>query len=254
MKKRYTSVYAFFLPAVILLSACGDNKSDEPLPEQPETVTISLTGLTFNSDNVWVDNETDKRVTIEDFVFSHSLSEWDTVEGFTPACQSGIGEANYTDPYRLITGEGPKGEGSPYLVGFWSSREGETFAERSCTVTRTDGKSFSPDHCLITNTTYAYSAMEKGNDFTSPFSNGDWFKLTAHGIQSDGTEKTADFFLAYCTSKKAVEGIVDHWTYFDLTPLGEVREIYFTLSSSDTGQWGMNTPAYFALGEFTIQQ
>ncbi|MDE5876438.1 MAG: DUF4465 domain-containing protein [Muribaculaceae bacterium] len=254
MTKRYFSVYALFLPAVVLMTACGDNNSDEPIPEEPKTETISLGTLTFDPDNVWAENNTTAQVKVEGFTFSHSLSEWDTVEGFTPACQSGEGAATYTDPYRVITGEGPTGAGTPYLIGFWSSREGETFAERSCTVARTDGKPFVPEHFLVTNTSYAYYTMERGNDFTHPFTDGDWFKLTAHGIHPDGTEDTADFFLAYCNSGKATDGIVDRWAYFDLTPLGEVTGIYFTLSSSDTGEWGMNTPAYFALGDFTIQQ
>jgi hypothetical protein len=40
---------------------------------------------------------------------------------------------------------------------------------------------------------------------------------------------------------------VDHWQWFDLSKLGEVASVKFTLSSSDVGQWGMNTPAYFCL-------
>ena len=252
MTKRYLSVYAFFLPAVALLTACGDDKSDEPTPDEPQSVTISLGTLTFDSDNIWSDNNTDVKVKVGDFVFSHSISEWDTVEGFTPACQSGEGTATYTDSYRVITGEGPTGPGTPYLVGFWSSREGDSFVERSCSVARTDGEPFTPEHFLVTNTSYAYYTMEKGNDFTHPFSDGDWFKLTAHGIHADGSESTADFLLAYFTSQKVADGIVNRWAYFDLTPLGKVTGIYFTLSSSDTGEWGMNTPAYFALGDFTI--
>ncbi|MDE5796343.1 MAG: hypothetical protein K2H75_04475, partial [Muribaculaceae bacterium] len=78
MTRRYFSVYAFFLPAVALLTACGDNKSDEPTPEEPKTVTISLGTLTFDADNVWADNNTSAQVTVEGFTFSHSLSEWDT--------------------------------------------------------------------------------------------------------------------------------------------------------------------------------
>lgn len=104
MIKLHTSLYAFFLPAIALLTACGDNESDTPVPEEPKAVTISLGTLTFDSDNVWSYNDTDKRITVEDFVFSHSLSEWETVEGFTPVCQSGIGIATFTDPYRVITG------------------------------------------------------------------------------------------------------------------------------------------------------
>ena len=36
----------------------------------------------------------------------------------------------------------------------------------------------------------------------------------------------------------------------DLSDLAEIDAIIFTMSSSDTGDWGMNTPAYFAMDNF----
>ncbi|MHC4324705.1 MAG: DUF4465 domain-containing protein, partial [Planctomycetota bacterium] len=41
--------------------------------------------------------------------------------------------------------------------------------------------------------------------------------------------------------------IVDTWQYVDLTSLGEVVSLEFALSSSDVGDWGMNTPGSFAV-------
>jgi hypothetical protein len=39
----------------------------------------------------------------------------------------------------------------------------------------------------------------------------------------------------------------------DLSSLGEVAELTFSLSSSDVGAWGMNTPNYFALDDLSIE-
>ena len=43
---------------------------------------------------------------------------------------------------------------------------------------------------------------------------------------------------------------INQWTYVDLSQFGEIDAIMFSLSSSDNGTWGMNTPAYFAMDNF----
>ena len=50
------------------------------------------------------------------------------------------------------------------------------------------------------------------------------------------------FFLAF---------LIFSWTTVDLTPLGNARYLLFDLNSSDVGQFGMNTPAYFAMDNLT---
>ena len=44
------------------------------------------------------------------------------------------------------------------------------------------------------------------------------------------------------------------WTLVDLTALGEVDNIQLSMSSSDTGDYGMNTPAFIAIDDFTYQK
>ena len=55
---------------------------------------------------------------------------------------------------------------------------------------------------------------------------------------------TKDFYLAQ--NGEYVVG----WTYVDLSELGEIDGLTFEMSSSDTGTYGMNTPAYFAMDNF----
>lgn len=63
------------------------------------------------------------------------------------------------------------------------------------------------------------------------------------------TEKV-DFYLAdFRFSDNTQDYIVDEWTYVDLSSLGQADSLSFTLSSSDNGQFGMNTPAYFCIDE-----
>ena len=57
-----------------------------------------------------------------------------------------------------------------------------------------------------------------------------------------------DVYLAdYRFADNSLDYILDTWTFVDLKPLGEVATLEFALSSSDTGDFGMNTPAYFCL-------
>jgi hypothetical protein len=77
----------------------------------------------------------------------------------------------------------------------------------------------------------------------------DWFMLTITGKDADGNEvDTVDFYLAdYRFEDNGEDYIVDTWQYVDLTSLGEVMSLEFALSSSDVGDWGMNTPGYIAI-------
>lgn len=108
----------------------------------------------------------------------------------------------------------------------------------------------------VTNTTYTALLMLDGdpNKFARQFStdNSDWFRLTITGKNLAGDETgSVPFYLAdYQTSPGSV---VRDWTWVDLTGLGsDTRRLEFALSSTDNGDWGMNTPAYFAMDNLTV--
>lgn len=100
---------------------------------------------------------------------------------------------------------------------------------------------------FISNNAYAISSMSTGDSFAKKFAQGDWFKLSAVGNTANGT-KTVDFYLADFTStNEADHYMLDSWQWMDLRALGKVTSVMFMLTSSDNGQWGMNTPAYFCM-------
>jgi hypothetical protein len=110
----------------------------------------------------------------------------------------------------------------------------------------------------FTNTTYAVLSMLHGDAFAKNFggSSGDdpdWFKLSITGIDTEGDETgTVDFYLAdYRFEDNSLDYIVDEWTWVDLSGLGNVSALGFTLDSSDSGAYGINTPAYFAMDNLT---
>lgn len=106
----------------------------------------------------------------------------------------------------------------------------------------------------FTNTTYAALSMLNGDSFAKKFggesgSDADWFLLTITGITEAGyTENSVDFYLAdFRFADNSQDYIIDEWTWVDLSVLGDVIGLEATLSSSDVGAYGMNTPAYFAM-------
>jgi hypothetical protein len=110
------------------------------------------------------------------------------------------------------------------------------------------------DNVYVTNSTYAALSMLNGDGVCKKFSTGDWFKLTITGIDNTGTVKgTKEFYLADFRTPNS-GGVVTEWTKVDLTTLGAVQKLQFTLSSTDNGGWGMNTPAYFCLDDIAIKE
>ena len=67
---------------------------------------------------------------------------------------------------------------------------------------------------------------------------------------SGTTTGSATFYLADFRDDASL--IVDEWTGFSLTALGEARSILISFASSDVGAYGINTPTYVALDDFTL--
>ena len=106
----------------------------------------------------------------------------------------------------------------------------------------------------VTNNTYAVRSMEYGDAFAKIFSyaDRDWFKLIIDGLDTNGSViSTMDVYLADFR-RPTSPGILKDWEYVDLSPLGAVTAIRFDMQSSDTGQYGLNTPAYFCFDDLTV--
>lgn len=118
------------------------------------------------------------------------------------------------------------------------------------------------DSIKVSNGTYPAISMRDGDSFGKQFgspnaadgtpdgTNGeDWFLLTIYGLDvNDDTVGTVEFYLAdYRFSDNTQDYIVDTWKNVDLSSLGEVKKLAFGLTSSDVGQYGMNTPGYFVI-------
>ncbi|MCX7953910.1 MAG: DUF4465 domain-containing protein [Bacteroidales bacterium] len=108
-----------------------------------------------------------------------------------------------------------------------------------------------PISIKVTNTTYTALTIKNGDFFCKPFggvtgNDPDWFKLIIEGFFDTLKTGEIEFYLAdYRFANNDSDYIVKEWQNIDLTSLGTITKLKFKLASSDTGQYGMNTPAYF---------
>jgi len=171
-------------------------------------------------------------------------AEWNFWDGFAYSNRT---DPNATGPeaqYNAIPGAG-QGGSATYAVAFvgWEAPPRLTFAGPQ----RFTG-------LYVTNNGYAFYEMRNGGLFSRKFGGAtgeeqDWFKLTITGLDAnDLPTGEVEFYLAdFRFPDSARDYILDSWAFVDLSALGEVKALQFALSSSDTGDFGMNTPAYFCL-------
>jgi hypothetical protein len=91
--------------------------------------------------------------------------------------------------------------------------------------------------------------MCNGDGFAKKFEKGDWFKLIITGYNNEEVTGTKEYYLADLRDE-ATAYIINDWRYVDLSGLGTVTKLGFELDSSDSGDYGMNTPAYFCFDDF----
>jgi len=171
-------------------------------------------------------------------------SDWSSWDGFSYSNITDTTTAGMAAQYNAITGAG-QGNSANYAIGYvgWASLPTITLD----TADVVEG-------LYVTNNNYVCYSMLDGDAFSKKFggdsgNDPDWFMLTITGKDVDGlVTGTVDFYLAdYRFADNSADYIVNTWQYVDLTSLGAVKSLEFSLSSSDVGDWGMNTPAYFAL-------
>ncbi len=160
----------------------------------------------------------------------------------------------YANQFGNITGSG---ESSSQFGMFYQS-----FTGNHKTFISNNGNPINLSGTYVTNATYAYYSMLNGDFFATQFgdtSNSaggeDWFLLTIYGLGSDSlhTGDSVNFYLAdYRFADSTQDYIINTWEWVDLTSLGSVYGLDYKLTSSDNGQWGMNTPAYFAMDNLTV--
>lgn len=139
---------------------------------------------------------------------------------------------------------------NPYLVAYYSSWATEGPSNQVKFVDKNGKTTFKPAGVYVCNHPQPYFGCVEGDGIARAFVEGDYFELTAVGVAADESEKSVSIKLVEFTGGK-LEAL-NEWTFFDLSELGEVESVYFTLNSTDFGSYGMNTAAYFCMDKFQV--
>lgn len=241
-------IYSLLLLAVVVLCSCENN-------DDKTTAVLDLNGLLTKSESEFIGNKNAGKEAGEyyyknTFTDQSKLFVFDNYVGEDLSFGGGFTYTNKTD----VTTEGYAnisaitGKGKNNATYITSNASSFTPAK----VVFASNASYTIKGMYVTNATYAYLAMKNSYFGAKKFVAGDWFKLTATGLDKSGNETgtKAEIYLADYRDGKTV--MLNQWTWFDLSSLGTVAGIKFNLSSSDNGQWGMNTPSYFCLDGLTI--
>lgn len=120
---------------------------------------------------------------------------------------------------------------------------------------------------FVTNTTYAYKTIKKGNAFARKFGDTtgthsglaqgtypDWFKLIVRPYRGGVLlTDSVEFYLAdYRPAGTSNDEIVKNWQYVNCSKLPISDSILITMKSSDNGLYGMNTPGFFCMDNITV--
>jgi hypothetical protein len=110
----------------------------------------------------------------------------------------------------------------------------------------------------VTNSTYTALTIKNGDSFSKKFggtsgNDPDWFKLQIKGYYDSNETGTIEYYLAdFRFINNQFDYIVKNWSNINLSSLGYINKLKFILSSSDTGQYGMNTPSMFCLDNILL--
>ncbi|MDG1440813.1 MAG: DUF4465 domain-containing protein [Flavobacteriales bacterium] len=181
---------------------------------------------TFNAGDYQFSNTYD---TTYGAVFGYWSTGW-SYSNITDSSTSGSGNL-----FSSKAGGGHGIGGANYAVGTNNS-----------TVVLNNPENFSVN---ISNSTYAANSMRDGDAFAKKFTNvdQDFFKIHIYGYSNGTLIDSTEFYLADFThADSSLDYIVTDWQYIELGP-NIYDSVQFKLTSSDVGQFGMNTPAYFCI-------
>ncbi len=271
--KNFLFMKKFYL-AMAAIAALGVANAQESItldlnnPTTPASIEWMQSEYLTGSDGYyWTGTYSDevKWMQFGDFMVSHTLGgSWGGIywDGFTVCRGSDKSDHTATDDggwlqhcWFNIAGGGLNENNevaadAPYLVGYWGWYVGAP--EQTNQIKLSGDKLFTANHIYVTNSTYPYYSNINGAAPARAFAQGDHLKLIAHGVAADGSEKTAELLLA---SHDGTLHQIDQWTQWDLSEInaeGGLKSIYFSMETTDMGEWGANTPLYFCIDKLNV--
>jgi hypothetical protein len=178
------------------------------------------------------------------YFYNSYNADWGSWAGFAYTNMTDDTTAGWGNQYSAITASGVNGS-SNYAVSYAG---GGSSVKLTGDLAGTTLKGV-----FVTNSTYAALSMQEGDAYAKKFGGADgtdpdWFLLTIKGYAQGVYTDSVNFYLAdFRSDDPKQDYILKSWAWVDLHGLGTVDSLTFELHSSDVGDYGMNTPAYFCM-------
>lgn len=258
--KLYSLLRLAPLAASAFLFSCSDKAEEQPMPvatESFESFSLAANSSWYNQDKQGNSSDNDlysKEVKFNDLSFTTTFKiSWNTWNGWAVSNHKQLGDGSYKD-FSAAPAVGANNSANYLIAHVGSTPELNQVAFKAANGVLLGKVS-------IANAHYAYYSMKNGDAFSKKFggktgNDPDYFKLTITGIDAQGKEgKKVEHYLAdFRFADNSKDYVAKDWTQVDLSSLGRVNAIRFSLESTDMGDWGMNTPSYFALDEVQIME
>jgi hypothetical protein len=163
-------------------------------------------------------------------------------EGFTISKVS----QDTANVFGCVANGGLAGVGTPYVIGYYSSWVTKSLGYSSNIILF--DQEYYPEYVYICQNSNTMEAITNGGVFNArAFTENDTLALIISALNS-GMEETKSI-----TYYLAVDGEKNNgWIKVPLTALGQAAGLSFRMTTTDLGQFGENTPMYFALDGLTV--
>lgn len=163
-------------------------------------------------------------------------------EGFTVSKVS----QDTANVFGCVANGGLAGVGTPYVIGYYSSWITESLGYSSNIILF--DQEYYPEYVYICQNSNTMEAITNGGVFNArAFTENDTLALIISALNSGMEEtKSITYYLAVDGEKN------DGWIKVPLTVLGQAAGLSFRMTTTDIGQFGENTPMYFALDGLTV--
>ena len=252
MKRFYFSLIAFIAVAASAEVITMDLTTATDTLSNP--ITFSQTPGTgyYDGTDVWDSTYNDSGICQfiytngARFMLSHLPSQdsyggmsW---EGFTISKVS----QDTANVFGCVANGGLAGVGTPYVIGYYSSWITESLGYSSNIILF--DQEYYPEYVYICQNSNTMEAITNGGVFNArAFTENDTLALIISALNS-GMEETKSI-----TYYLAVDGEKNNgWIKVPLTALGQAAGLSFRMTTTDIGQFGENTPMYFALDGLTV--
>lgn len=277
MKIRNISFLASLALLLTSITFTSCSSDDNSLGENQKNYTLELDSFLLSQKveggSVWENTLTPSENTDEKVFFSNSIftmshyvtaSEWGTFwRGFT--ISNSTDKAEHLGSFHEQKMYGTMGSSDQRFLVANAQTYPEDIAKGTAidldkvyayiALENSQDTKNAPQSVWVTNAPYAYYTMKEGDQFAKKFEKGDYFKLLIHALDQDQkvmNQKPVEFYLANFLDNNS--NIVQQWERIDLRELKNASYLVFYLESSDSGQFGMNTPAYFTLKDLDVIQ